>query len=1063
MTVHRVLQTNLNHSVAAQDLLCQHVAEWSIDLVVAAEPYSIPQGRTLWAGDKCGSVMIMSSGRPGSPPFTSITKGEGFVAATWGEVLVVGIYVSPNVSLIHLERLLDEVENVIRRHLPCPVLIAGDPNAKSTAWGSSTTNARGEALEEWAEELGLLVLNRGRALTCVRGDGGSVIDITLGCPRASLMVSGWQVLGGEETLSDHKYVMFRVSDPSLGAAPILKPARGGNRPSFGWVLRKMDRDLLMAAAIAKSFTGEMTHPVEEADRGAEQLRGMLTDLCDVSMPRRKTAPLKRCVYWWSSELAELRSECNRARRRYTHCRRRRDGVQAAAPLQEAYRVAKKALQRAISAAKARAWTELIDSIDGDPWGRPYKIVRKKLSAGGPPITETLDPRVLEEVVSTLFPGDAGNIQNIFPPPENNCVPWDQSLGVTEDELGQVIRRLRAKKTAPGPDGIPARVVALTAEITAGRLRQLFDRCLETGRFPRIWKQARMVLIPKEGKPAGTPSAYRPICLLDEAGKLFERILAARLREHLSRNGPDLAKCQYGFREGLSTIDAIMRVRTLSEEAIAAGRVVLAVSLDIANAFNTLPWECVRGALRYHRVPAYLQEVVADYFRDRKIVYPGRYGKQIEREAHRGVPQGSVLGPLLWNLGYDWVLRGALLPGQALVCYADDTLVLSWGIDWSSTIRLAEAGVGHVVGRIKRLGLEVAPQKTEAIWFAASGKRGPPRDRAQMEVEGVRVEIGTQMRYLGLILDSRWSFGPHMAKMAPRVRAIAASLGRLMPNLGGPGDGARRLYMTAVQSVVLYGAPVWHDKVVASSKNLQTLRGMQRRLVIRAIRGYRTVAFEAACVLAGVMPWILTAGAYVDMYRIRVARREDPDPEVNGPLPPRAMKRLRLQTRQRKLVEWEEGLSNARTGLRAVEAIRPVLMDWVDRQHGALDFRLVQVLTGHGCFGEYLHRIGRERSAACHHCDALVDTAEHTLAMCPAWEEERSVLRRATGGEEVSLSTMVRAMVDGEDKWKAVASFCGDVMARKEAAEREREADAGAPPSRRRRGGARRRTYDARLL
>ncbi|XP_072755720.1 uncharacterized protein [Anoplolepis gracilipes] len=119
-------------------------------------------------------------------------------------------------------------------------------------------------------------------------------------------------------------------------------------------------------------------------------------------------------------------------------------------------------------------------------------------------------------------------------------------------------------------------------------------------------------------------------------------------------------------------------------------------------------------------------------------------------------------------------------------------------------------------------------------------------------------------------------------------------------------------------------------IVASRKNLQTLRGMQRRLAICVIRRYRTVAFEAACVVAGVLPWILTAGAYSNMYRMRVARREDPDPDVQRPLPPRVMARLRLQARRRKLAEWEEGLSNVRTGLRAVKAIRPVLIDWVDR-------------------------------------------------------------------------------------------------------------------------------------
>lgn len=141
-----------------------------------------------------------------------------------------------------------------------------------------------------------------------------------------------------------------------------------------------------------------------------------------------------------------------------------------------------------------------------------------------------------------------------------------------------------------------------------------------------------------------------------------------------------------------------------EEATDKVRVVVAVSLDIANAFNTLPWECVLIALRHHRVPGYIQVVIRDYFWNRKLTYPGRYGRIMQREARRGVPQRSVLGPLLWNLGYDWVLRGALFPGQALVCYADDTLVLSRGDDWSNTIRLAEIGVGHVVDRIRRLGL-----------------------------------------------------------------------------------------------------------------------------------------------------------------------------------------------------------------------------------------------------------------------------------------------------------------------------------------------------------------------
>jgi len=132
--------------------------------------------------------------------------------------------------------------------------------------------------------------------------------------------------------------------------------------------------------------------------------------------------------------------------------------------------------------------------------------------------------------------------------------------------------------------------------------------------------------------------------LEEAGKLLERIIA--LKAHLSWVGPDLAESQFGFREGRSTVDAVLRVRALAKEAVDHGGVAIAVSLDISNPFNTLPWECIRTALRHHGVPRYLRRLIGDYLRDRRITYTGQYAVCLEREMERGVPQGSVLGPLL---------------------------------------------------------------------------------------------------------------------------------------------------------------------------------------------------------------------------------------------------------------------------------------------------------------------------------------------------------------------------------------------------------------------------------
>ncbi|CAK1579853.1 unnamed protein product [Parnassius mnemosyne] len=149
--------------------------------------------------------------------------------------------------------------------------------------------------------------------------------------------------------------------------------------------------------------------------------------------------------------------------------------------------------------------------------------------------------------------------------------------VTVEELDRAVSRLRARNTAPEPDRPgPGRVLVLSLANLGDRLRQLFTDCLRSAKFPTEWKEARLVLLKKEGRAADSPSAYRPICLLNEIGKVFERIVAIWLNGHLSRVGPDLADSSltFGFRREHSTVDAIMPVRSLSEQAVSEGGVVV---------------------------------------------------------------------------------------------------------------------------------------------------------------------------------------------------------------------------------------------------------------------------------------------------------------------------------------------------------------------------------------------------------------------------------------------------------------------------------------------------------
>jgi hypothetical protein len=123
--------------------------------------------------------------------------------------------------------------------------------------------------------------------------------------------------------------------------------------------------------------------------------------------------------------------------------------------------------------------------------------------------------------------------------------------------------------------------------------------------------------------------------------------------------------------------------------------------------------------------------------------------------------------------------------------------------------------------------------------------------------------------------------------------------------------------------------------------------------------------------------------------------------------------------------------------RAVRAILPNWEAWRDRGGVPLTFRMTQILTGHGMFGEYLLKIQREVTSICHHCQEEEDTAQHTLERCPAWEEPRRVLR-LTIDDRLAPEAVIEAMTRGQQELAAVRNYCEQVMLAKERAEKNRE-------------------------
>ena len=344
-----------------------------------------------------------------------------------------------------------------------------------------------------------------------------------------------------ETLSDHRYIFMRVLPSGVrGEEEEGRRVQSRAQPKRGWALKKMDTDMLRAVATAESWTRTPEEPARDVDWEAKRFQQTMKAICNAAMPRVRPSG-RSAVHWWTPQIAEMRAACWRKRRQYMRARRKRVRDEAREEeLYAIYREASHLLKRAIKESKTRSWDSFLDTLNRDPWGRPYRLVLGKIR-----LTESLSPEDLERILTALFPGSGEGCARAVP------VEGVQETGceAEEEEMAEAIKKMEGRSAAPGPDGVPGRALALALRELAPRLRWIYDGCLRSGRFPGRWKNARLVPIPKPDRDPGTPASYRPICVLDEVGRLFEKVLANRISSHLSQVGPGLSDNQYGFRVG----------------------------------------------------------------------------------------------------------------------------------------------------------------------------------------------------------------------------------------------------------------------------------------------------------------------------------------------------------------------------------------------------------------------------------------------------------------------------------------------------------------------------------
>jgi hypothetical protein len=974
-----IIQLNLNHTELAQDLLRQSMAEIRVDVALISEPYLVPPNNGNWVTDKARMAAIHVCGR--YPIQEIISNGcEGFVIVKVNGVYLCSCYAPPRWSIQEFEAMLDALSGHLLNKKP--LIIGGDLNAWAEEWNSKYTNTRGQTVLEALAVLDVVIGNVGCVNTYSGVGGTSIVDVTF-CSPSLYDALNWRVCDSY-TASDHQAIRFTVGRKQT---TICERFSGGVQ----WKQKLLNENLL-----SETFEW-ITDGVEAMT--ADELTRAMTSACEVAMPRSYRSHVKRKpAFWWNDEIATLRSKCLGARRQAQ--RARSDSEKESRRF--IYREARAMLRHAISTSKKHCFQKLCEEVDENPWGDAYRMVVVKLK--GPSTPREMCPVKLKAIVQELFPAHSPITW-----PEMTQNREDQSEGdndVSMDELLEAAKGLKSNK-APGPDGIPNAAVKVAVKTCPQVFLGSIRRCLELGQFPSCWKRQKLVLIPKPGKAVDAPSSYRPICLLDTLGKLFEKIILRRLTKFTEgENG--LSEKQFGFRKGKSTLEAILtvtkRAKIAQGKKKGGNRFCGIITLDVKNAFNSADWGAIARALYRLGISESLFRLLGDYFNNRILIYDTEVGPK-RMKVSSGVPQGSIMGALLWNIMYDAVLRLKLPEGVEIVGFADDIVLVVMGDSVGQVEVRTTKAIGTVVHWMSENKLEVAHQKTEMV--LVSNLKQP--QTAHIEFDGCLTTTKRQVKYLGVIIDDRLNFNSHIDYICEKASRSQVAIARIMPNSGGPKSSTRRLIAGVVRSILRYGCVAWAS-AIESKRNKVKLDRVYRLAAARVVSAYRTVSYDAVCVIAGMLP-------------IRLVILEDCRCYESGN---RALTKTdRSRHKAKSIQDWQEEWDGSVKG-RWTHRLIPSVKDWMERPHGEVNFHMTEFLSGHGGFRDYLHRIGRAQSPNCPHCVQAIESPEHVFFECSRFLEGRKELYKLTG-PGIRVETLIKAMCSDKATWEAVSSFIYKIM------------------------------------
>jgi hypothetical protein len=413
--------------------------------------------------------------------------------------------------------------------------------------------------------------------------------------------------------------------------------------------------------------------------------------------------------------------------------------------------------------------------------------------------------------------------------------------ISSYEISRIIQSME-NKNSYGYDEMPITIIKRCVDILPEPLADFFNKCYKSGIFPDELKVARVLPVYKKGVKTD-PRNYRPISLLPVLSKIFEKLIKSRLLTHLNEYSIINPK-QYGFQKNIGTINAIDSLIDDVVSQIHNRKRVAGLFLDLSSAFDTVDHDILLNKLHFYGFRGHTYQLLQNYLSNRKqFVEIKDIDKNMEIltkselvTVKRGVPQGSILGPILFIIFTNDLCNYIcnIVPECHLTLFADDTSAI---VSANSIHELGERTKHALMAflywfDINNLKLNTA--KTQIMLFKNNSKK---TDTLNVIMNGAKIDVVECVKFLGVRIDSALNWKQELESIQNAIHSACYALRSLRDDLTV--GQLRTVYYALVESRLRYSIMFWGNSY---------LYNINKALVAqkRAIRSFLRLPQRASC-------------------------------------------------------------------------------------------------------------------------------------------------------------------------------------------------------------------------